>query len=64
MSQLALSTSFDYPCHGPTAIIYFSKNLPVRGPSLDMESEVYRRQIPTCKNGSRTERVNHENNCC
>ena len=57
MSQLALFDSFEYICHLSTTImnIYFFQC----GDRLyTSESDVYRRQILTYKDGPRTEGVN------
>ena len=54
MSQLALSVSLEYLCYGSTAI----KNMQILSARGSSESDVYRLQILTHKDGPRAERVN------
>ena len=60
MSWLALSDSFEYICYGSTVI----RNILHRcGDRLyRSESDVYRRQILTYKDGPHTKRVNQDLN--
>ena len=57
MSYLALSTSFEYLCYGSTAIINTINLFQCWDRFYKSESDIYRRQILTHKDGSRTERV-------
>ena len=63
MSQLALSASFEYLYYGSTSIINIV--IPtLRGSTLDVRTDVYRRQILTSKVDHRAGRVNTKMTKC
>ena len=55
MSHLSISASFEYLCYGSTTVVTNNFTLTVR------ESDVYRRQTLTYKDGPRAERVSTDN---